>query len=140
MTLDPDALNVTINYSGGSITLPVGNAKDLFGDDPELLRPTPVDLTVSRKSHTRVRVIGEASTTVAATTFSVKQWPRTARSNAAGGEVIIMRWENSEGDWTARMTGPAYELGSFLNEKSPKAVSFYTKGSKYGPFIKETTL
>ena len=137
MTLDPDALNVTINYSGGSITLPVGNAKDLFGDNPELLRPTPVDLTISKKAHSRIRVIGEPATNVSASTYTVTQWPRTRRSNAAGGEAIVMRWENSEGDWVARMTGPAYELGTFLNETSPKAVSFYTKGSKYGPFIKE---
>lgn len=138
MASDPDALMVTINYEGGAITMPVGNAKDLFGDDPQLLRPEPEEKTVSVKSHSRTRVIGEPSTNVAANTYTYKQWPRSRKSNNAGGEEIQMAWEGSDGSWTARMTGSAWELGQFLNSKSPKAVTFATRGSKYGPFIRET--
>ena len=137
MAQDFDASNVTINYEGGSITLPIGNAKSLFGDDGfELLRPQAEDVSVSVKAHTRVRVIGEAATNVAANTYTYKKWPRTRRSNAAGGTEITMAWEGSEGSWVARMTGSAAELGTFLNSKSPKAVTFSTAGSNYGPFIK----
>lgn len=140
MAFDPDAVLVTLNYTGGSITMPIGNAKSLFGDDGySLLRPEGEQVTISRKAHSRTRVIGGPSTNVAATTFTYTQWPRSRRSNAAGGEEIMMRWEGSEGSWVARMTGSASDLGTFLNNKAPKAVTFSTKGSNYGPFIKGET-
>ena len=139
MALDPDAQLVTINYDGGYIEMPVGNAKDLFGDDPSVLRPDGVETDVSVKSHSRTRVIGGPSTPVAGYTYTYTQWPSKNGSQAAGGEAIMMRWEGSEGSWTARMGGAAWDLGTFLNEKSPKAVSFTTaKGTNYGPFIKES--
>lgn len=137
MAQDFDATNVTINYEGGSITMPIGNVKALFGDDGfQLLRPTGEEVTVSKKSHSRTRVIGGPSTTVSATTYTYTKWPRTSRSNSAGGAEIVMAWESSEGNWIARMTGSASDLGTFLNEKAPKAVTFSTSGSNYGPFIK----
>ena len=140
MSQDFDAVNVTINYPGGSITLPVGNAKSLFGDDGyELLRPLGEEVTVSKKGHSRTRVIGGESTTVAATTYTYTKWPRTSRSNSAGGQEIMMSWEGSEGSWVARMAGTASDLGTFLNSKSPKAVTFSTAGSNYGPFIRSAS-
>lgn len=140
MAFDSDAVLVTLNYAGGSITLPIGNAKDLFGDDGyEILRPSPVDVTISKKAHTRTRVIGGPTTNVEATTYTYKQWPRTRRSNAAGGQKIMMRWEGSQGSWTARMTGSASDLGTYLNATAPKPVTFATAGSNYGPFVKEAT-
>ena len=139
MAVDTDALSVTLNYDGGSITMPIGNAKDLFGDDNyELLRPVGESVTVSKKSHTRTNVIGGPSTTVNATTYTYTKWPRSSRSNSAGGEEIVMQWEGSQGSWVARMTGAAYDLGTFLNTTSPKPVRFSTSGSNYGPFVKET--
>ena len=138
MAKDYDAVNVTINYEGGSITMPVGNAKNLFGDDGyELLRPQGEDVTVGRKAHTRTRVIGGPSTNVEATNFTYKKWPRSARSNSAGGQEIVMAWEGSEGNWVVRMTGSASDLGTFLNASSPKPVTFSTSGSNYGPFVRE---
>ena len=136
MTADFDALSVTINYDGGSITLPIGNAKDLFGEDSSLVRQEPEDVTVSKKAHTRTRLIGGASTQVAATTYTYKQFPRRRKSQSAAGDEIVMQWEDSEGQWVARMNGPAWKLGDFLNTSSPKAVTFTTAGSHYGPFIK----
>ena len=137
MAQDTDALSVTINYTGGSITMPVGNAKSLFGTDGfELLRPQGEDVTVSKKSHSRTRVIGGASTQVQATTYTYKKWPRTRKSNNAGGQEIVMAWEGSDGNWVARMNGSASDLGTFLNNSAPKAVVFSTAGSKYGPFVK----
>lgn len=140
MASDPDAVMVTINYTGGAITMPVGNARDLFGDDGvAILRPAGEEVTISKKSHSRVRVIGGPSTTVAASTYTYTKWPRTRRSNAAGGQEIVMSWENSQGSWIARMTGSAADLGTFLNSTAPKAVTFSTSGSNYGPFIKDET-
>ena len=133
-----DAMMVTINYQGGSITLPVGNAKDLFGTDGVvLLRPEGEQVTVSKKAHSRVRVIGGPTTQVASSIYTYTKWPRRRRSNSAGGVEILMAWEESEGSWTARMTGSASDLGTFLNDNSPKAVVFSTDGSEYGPFMKK---
>jgi len=140
MALDPDAQLVTINYPGGYIEMPIGNAKSLFGDDPELLRPEGVETTVSVKTHPRTRIIGGPSKQIEAYTYTYTQWPTQAGSQNAGGEAIEMTWEGSEGSWTARMGGSAWELGTFLNSKSPKAVRFEThQGTKYGPFIKSST-
>ena len=136
MAQDFDALSITINYTGGSITLPRGNAKDLFGEDSSLVRQEPVETTVSRKSHTRTKIIGGATTQVAATTYTYQQFPRRKKSGSAAGQEIVMEWEGSEGGWVARMSGSAWELGVFLNSVSPKAVTFTTAGSHYGPFIK----
>ena len=140
MALDPDAQLVTLNYEGGYIEMPVGNAKALFGDDPAILRPDGVETNVSVKSHSRTRVIGGPATPVAGYTYTYTQWPSKNGAQAAGGEAIMMTWEGSEGSWTARMGGAAWDLGTFLNEKSPKAVSFTTaKGTNYGPFIKSAS-
>ena len=139
MPTDFDALNVTINYSGGSITLPAGNAKSLFGDDGyALLRPEGEEVTISKKAHTRTAVIGGPSTNVAASTYTYTKWPRSSRSNSAGGQEIVMAWEGSEGNWVARMNGSASDLGTFLNEAAPKPVTFSTPGSNYGPFVRGT--
>ena len=137
MAQDPDAQLVTINYEGGYIVMVAGNARDLFGDDPTVLRPTGIEKMVTVKEHKRTRVIGGPSVTVPRFDYTYTQWPTTTGAQAAGGEAIEMTWEGSEGSWTARMGGGAWELGVFLNEKSPKAVSFTTnKGTNYGPFIK----
>lgn len=140
MALDPDALNVTLNYEGGSITLPVGNAKSLFGDDGfEILRPKGDEVTVRKPEHNRVRVIGDPPKKVKETVYTYTKWPRSNKSNNAGGTEIVMSWEGSEGNWVARMTGSAWELGTFLNASSPKAVVFATGGSNYGPFIMDSS-
>ena len=137
MATDFDAQSVTINYSGGSIEMVIGNAKSLFGSDASFLSPTGVEKTVSVKAHPRVRLIGGASKQVAATTYTYTQWPVGSSSNSKGGEAILMRWDGSEGWWTARMSGSAWELGTFLNTNSIKAVTFKTEqGTPYGPFIK----
>ena len=63
----------------------------------------------------------------------------TNGGNAAGGEAILLRWDGSEGWWTARMTGSAWELGTFLNTSAANAVEFKTEnGTPYGPFIIQT--
>jgi len=138
MSVDPDAREISINYAGGSLVMTIGNAKSLFGDDSELLRPEGKTESVSVSGHSRTRVIGGASTNVAAYTYTYTQWPVGSSSLAAGGEAISMAWEGSDGYWIARMKGSASDLGTFLNTTSPKPVTFKTqRGTPYGPFIKE---
>ena len=138
MTVDPDAREVSINYDGGSLVMTIGNAKSLFGEDSQLLRPTGQSTSVSVSGHTRTRVIGGPVTNVSAYTYTYTQWPIGSSSLASGGEAISMAWEGSEGDWTARMKGSAADLGTFLNNSAPVPVRFKTqRGTPYGPFVME---
>ena len=134
---DPNAAKVTINYEGGSITTAVGNAKGIFGDtNYEFIRDQDEEVTRSVKKHPRVRVIGGPSIEVEAHTYTTRVWPRTARSNSAGGQEIMIAWEGSEGYWTARMNGTISALGTFLNREAFSATVVKTAGSTYGPFVR----
>lgn len=137
MAADPKAVRQTINYTGGALEMTIGALEDLFGASNALLTATPTTQSVAVKAHSRTRVIGGASTSVGAYNYSYKQWPTSEANNAAGGDVVIMRWENSNGDWTGRVTGSLSALGDFLNTNSTKAVYFRSeKGTNYGPFKK----
>ena len=138
MATDLDAKDVTLRYTDGSLTMVRGNAKDLFGEDSVVLDPAREDVSASVKSHTRVRVIGGASTNVTAHTRNYKQWAQSNANNAAAGSLIYMEWEGSEGKWSARVSGTMAALGTFLQNNAPKLVSFRTaRGRKYGPFKQE---
>lgn len=137
MAVDLDARETTINYDGGSLTMTVGNLKDLYGEDTNVFGADGQPVAASVKSHSRVRVIGDPPTTVTAHVREYIQWPTNDRSNAAGGTPIMMSWTGSEGEWGARVSGPLWKLGVFLQSTSLKSVWFYAKGGKgYGPFQK----
>lgn len=139
MAADNDARRITLNYTGGSLEMAIGNAKNLFGDDYEQLASTAVPTTVSVKGHSRTRVIGQPPTQVTAYQYSYQKWPTSQAGLAQGGTIILMRWEGSEGDWEARVSGSMAALSTFFSEAAPKPVSFRTeRGSKYGPFIRQT--
>jgi hypothetical protein len=140
MAQDVDAQDITINYEGGSITMAIGNAKSLFGADYEDIVGNPETVTTAVKSHQRVRVIGEASSTVSAHNRTYQQWPTSQANNAAAGKQIMIQWDGSEGSWVARVTGAMADLGTYLRTAAPKVVTFRTsRGTKYGPFVKEIT-
>lgn len=135
MTVDVDAREITIAYEGGSVTMVVGNAKDLFGEDNPLITSVGEEKTVSVKQHTRTRVIGGPSKTIAANSYTYTQWPTGGHGQAAGGEEVAMYWTGSNGTWIARVSGSLWEFGAFLQKASPKLVWFTATGGKpYGPF------
>ena len=137
MASDLDARETTINYAGGSLTMTVGNAKNLFGEDSTAIGAAGEPLTVSVREHNRVRVIGQAPKKIERYSYDYIQWPTNGRSNAAGGTPIVMSWTGSEGEWGARVSGSLWELGVFLQSTSPKSVWFHAKGGEgYGPFQK----
>lgn len=137
MAIDNDARQTTINYDGGSLTMTVGNAKDLFGEDASIFGADGQPVEISVIGHQRTRIIGGGSTTIAPFVKEYIQWPTNDRSPAAGGEPIMMNWTDSDGEWQARVSGPLWKLGSFLQSYSPKSVWFHAKGGKgYGPFQK----
>lgn len=135
MAQDLDAREVTINYEGGSLTMVVGNAKHLFGEGNPLVSGLPVVKTVSVKKHTRTRVIGGPSKEIGIYSYTYNQWPSSGHGQSAGGTPVSMKWEGSQGEWQARVTGPLWKLGNFLENESPKFVWFQALGGKpYGPF------
>lgn len=140
MATDVDAQNITINYTGGSITMPIGNAKSLFGADYDDIVGKPDTITSAVKSHARVRVIGSPSSTVSAHNRTYQQWPTSQANNAASGKQIMIQWDGSAGSWVARVTGAFADLGTYLRTAAPKVVTFRSsRGTKYGPFVKEIT-
>ena len=139
MAVDLDARDITLNYTGGSVTMAVGNAKDIFGDDFSGLDPGPVETSVTVKSHSRTRVIGSPATNVAGYNYIYAQWPTSTASNAAAGTVIYMTWTGSGGDFTGRVSGSMSALATFFTANTKKALSFRTqRGTKYGPFAATT--
>jgi hypothetical protein len=137
MATDPDGKDLTVNYPGGSLTMTVGALKSLFGDDTPIITPVPETKQVTVKSHSRVRVIGQPATNVTGFSYEFTQWPTSQANNAASGDVVLLSWEGSEGDWTGRVTGAFSALGIFLVANSTKPVLFRSeRGTKYGPFQK----
>ena len=137
MAQDLDARETTINYDGGSLTMTVGNLKSLYGEDTNVFGADGQPATVSVIGHDRVRVIGSPATRIEPYVREYIQWPTNDRSPAAGGTPIMMSWTDSEGEWGARVSGPLWKLGVFLQSTSLKSVWFHAKGGKgYGPFQK----
>lgn len=135
MATDTDANNFTINFTGGSLTMPLGNAKSLFGENNGLLDPPGEEITAEVDSHPRVRVIGGPSITVREHKREYIQFPTSHANNAAAGKLIFMEWEGSSGSWSARVTGSMAAFASFLSAAAAKTVSFRTsRGTKYGPY------
>lgn len=92
--------------------------------------------TVSVQSHSRVRVIGGASTPVAAHNYTAKKYPTGQRGGGSGGEAIQFLYG---GDWwTARLTGSHQALNDWLSTSpgaSTSAIQWRSeKGTPYGPF------
>ena len=136
MAIDVDAREITINYDGGSLTMNNGNAKNLFGADNALVSAPGVSKDVSVKAHSRTRIIGGATTSVSAFSYSYTQWPVGGHGQAAGGTPVMMYWTGSEGEWQARVSGSLWEFAKFLKTASPKNVWFTAKGGQsYGPFV-----
>lgn len=136
MADDPNAKSVSINFDGGTVVMTFGMAKSLFIDSTNFVTPVGEDVSVSVKGHSRTRVIGGPTTTVGAFNYTYKSWPRLPGGTSSGGQAIMMRWDGSEGWWTARLHGSAADFGTFLATTSPLAVSFKTeRGTKYGPFV-----
>ena len=133
--MDVDAQELKLKYEGGSLAMPLGNMRSLFGDGSNLLLQDGKPVSSEVDGHPRVRVIGGGSVQVKAHTRSFTQWPTSQASNSAAGRKCMMRWTGSEGWWTARYTGSAADLGEFLKDNAANPVEFTTsRGTQYGPY------
>lgn len=132
--MDPDAQELKLKYDGGSIAMPYGNMRSLFGDGAVLQLQDGVDYSKDIQGFKRTRVIGGPVSDVKAFTRSYTKWPTSQASNSAAGRSCKIRWTGSEGWWTARYTGAAADLLSFLKVSAAKPVEFVTsRGTEYGP-------
>ena len=135
MAVDPDARKITVNYTGGSIYMTIGALRSLLGANYDTLVSQPEDREVSVVSHSRTRVIGGPSTPVSAHTYTYKQWPTSESGLADGGSVVLVSWQGSDGEWTARVTGSFADFGTFLQANATSPSFFRSqRGTKYGPF------
>jgi len=127
---------VTLNYTGGSLTSTRGTLEAVFKQDflPSACQGDPKE--ISRKQYQMVRVIGDAPTTVPASIFNVTSYPKTPSSFASGGRPIMLFADGAW--WTARQSGNIQDLVAFLcsNLESLENVLFLQSpsGAKYGPY------
>ena len=132
---DADAKQLRINYAGGSLTMPIGNLKAIFGPNYDAIISLSGDINTAVSSHSRTRVIGEPSSTVSGHTRSYKSWPTSQANNAAAGKKVLLAWEGSNGNWVGRVTGAMADFAVFLDANTSSVVTFRTsRGTKYGPF------
>lgn len=136
MPTDNLAKKLTVNFPGGSLTATRGLLETMFGENFAGLTTEPITSTVSVSGHTRRRVIGGPTTSVAANTYTRNKYPSGGSGGAAGGEAIMI---NLDGDyWSARLSGSHQDFSAFLASNSgPLTQSIFwksEKGTPYGPF------
>ena len=129
-----------LGYAGGAITAPVGTLDYFFalskGNADYCKSPS---VTVSRGGHSRVRVIGQPSTSVAGSSFALKKFPFVDdQSGQAGIEMAIIDPATGE-SWTLRRRGSMQAMVAAICSGGLEAARpFYLKsarGRTYGPFL-----
>ena len=136
MALDPKARKIALNFPGGSLTATRGLLEQIYGTDLTGAGGTSVPSTVSVSGHSRTRVIGGPSTSVAGSNYVRNKFPTTVNGGAAGVEAIALLVGGRY--WTARLSGSHQAFASFLQGASffQNAPLFWRseKGTQYGPF------
>jgi hypothetical protein len=133
--MDPKARTTTIPFNGGSITATRGLLEAIFGEEL-VADASENERTVERQSHTRTRVIGQGSTMVAGSSYSITSYGKRAGGTAAGGEDIQVIVDGDP--WTMRLTGSHQAFNNLLKQggfAGGKVVMWYSaKGTAYGPY------
>lgn len=126
----------TMNFPGGYLEATYGNLIQTFtmtGTDA----CSSKSVNVSRKSYSRVNVIGGESKTIGATSYTYKAYPKRNASGAAGGQAITI--VTDIGSYTARLGGDIQSFATWLCGNGTGQlhgnISFYSEhGAEYGPF------
>jgi hypothetical protein len=136
MALDPKARKVALNFPGGSLTATRGLLEAIYGPNLTGAGESVTTSTISVSGHSRVRVIGGPSTSVAANSYVRTKFPTAVNGGAAGGEPIALLVGGKY--WTARLSGSHQDFATFLRTSSffQNAPLFWRseKGTSYGPF------
>lgn len=133
--MDLLARRVTIPFNGGSISGTIGLLQSVFGEGlvaDQLGKNT----IVSRRAHTRRRVIGQPATNVKGSSYNLQSWSAAGSGAAVGGEPI--RILVNESWWTLRLTGSHDAFNNFLKQggwAGSKVVLWRSqRGKPHGPF------
>lgn len=139
---DKDTLKrqVTINFTGGSLTASYALLRTLFVESSIPGVCTPIEKEITRKQHNRFLKIGGSATTVSGVTYTLQQYPSSTTGQALGGEIIFFR---VEGDWwTARLSGNHSDLMKYLCDNASSLARTIlwksARGTKYGPVTQES--
>jgi hypothetical protein len=133
--MDPKKRRVTIPFNGGSITGKIGILESVFGES--LVNESRGRLTaVTRRAHSRRRVIGGDTSSVAGAQYNLTAYGSRGSSLASGGEPIRVL---SDGDWwTLRLVGSHDAFENFLKQggfAGGKVVLWKSeKNTDYGPY------
>lgn len=135
MAVDPKVRRTTIPFNGGSITATRGLLEAVFGD--QLVADNSVrTVSVERRAHSRTRVIGGATSSVAAAEYTLTKYGKRSSGSAAGGEDVVFVVDGEP--WTMRLTGSHEALDNFLKQggfAGDKVVMWQSaKGTTYGPY------
>jgi len=141
MATDLLARKITMGFPGGSLTATRGLLQGVFGED--LVKASQyAEFNVNRNGHTRTRVIGGNSTSVASANYVKKRFGSGRSNGGSGGEAIQFM---IDGDWwTVRLSGSHQALNSWLGSslwQSGNIVLWRSeKGTTYGPFTSATEI
>jgi hypothetical protein len=128
--------DMTLAYPGGSITAARGNLEQTFAlSGATSSYCQAVTESISRTGHSRVNKIGGTSTSVKATTFSVKKYPTGRSSQAAAGQAVEVL--TGVGSYTARVSGSLQALMAYVCSIENSVFDYVTvvsqQGTIYGP-------
>ena len=123
-------------WPGGTLTATYGNLAQTFALNTIENACAAQTVSVSRAGGSRVNRIGGPATSVKATSFSLRRYPKKNAGNAAAGAAILIRTE--VGEYTARLTGSIQDFVAYLCGNGSRMFgSIYVhsaNGAKYGPF------
>jgi hypothetical protein len=112
MATDPRARRFSLTWDGGYLTTTVGLLEALYGNDFMDNVGAGAARTVSVKGHTRRRVIGGPTKTIASYDYNVIDYPRRVAGGAAGGQPIKIQHNGTW--WTARLGGSVQDFKQYL--------------------------
>lgn len=132
MAVDPKAREFALTYDGGYFRATVGLLEYLYGPNFGDNVGAGQSKSVSVKGHTRQRVIGGPSTSVAGYSYNYIDYPHRNKGTAATGQQIAI--QTDDGVFSARVGGSIQDFKAFLagTGKPLKAFMFSTeRGTEY---------
>jgi hypothetical protein len=135
MATDLLSRQVTFNYAEGAATMTRGLADRIFGLEWRIGSGNPTNKSVTVKSHSRKRIIGQPAKNVAGYSFTLKRYPTMDAQQAAGGQAVLIQLSDGD-EWTVRVSGPMSAFCAWFAGKitATNVTVRSQKGTKYGPF------
>jgi hypothetical protein len=141
MAQDLLATKVSIGFTGGTITATRGLLEAVFGDN-FVKDAAEMEKTVTRRAHTRRRVIGGPTSGVAGAQYTQPVGGTRSSGSALGGEAVRVLVDDKW--WIMRLSGSHKAFNELLGSglyQGGKVVFWKSEaGRTYGPYTSATTL